>query len=65
MVEGLPWGASARIIVTPAPLHDDATLLDAIDAALARELGDAQRFCTNQEAFHMKLEAFERAAAQR
>jgi hypothetical protein len=65
MVEGLPWGASARIVVTHAPLHDDAVLLDAIDAALARELGDAQRFCTNQEAFHMKLEAFERAAAQR
>lgn len=64
MVEGLPWGASARTIVTEAPLADDAALLDAIDAALTRELRDARRFCTNQEAFHMKLEAFERAAVQ-
>jgi hypothetical protein len=64
MVEGLPWGASARIVVTDTPLREDAALLAAIDAALARELCDPRRFCTNQEAFHMKLDAFERAAAQ-
>jgi hypothetical protein len=64
MVEGLPWGASARIVVTDTPLDDDAALLATIDIALKTELCDPERFRTNQEAFHMKLDAFERAAAQ-
>jgi hypothetical protein len=61
MVEGLPWGASTRVVVVDVPLADDAALIDAVDAALARELARADRFLTNREAFHLKLDALQRA----
>jgi hypothetical protein len=58
MIEHLPCpGASARILSLDALPREREALLDALDAALARELADDTRFATRGENAHLRLEA--------
>jgi Protein of unknown function (DUF3025) len=56
MVEELPCpGASARAIALDVLPEDPELLLDALDAALSRELADATRFLAPAESMHLRL----------
>jgi hypothetical protein len=60
MVEGLPCpGACARPIALDALPRDPEALLDALDAALARELADAANFLAPADNAHLRLQSFE------
>jgi hypothetical protein len=64
LVAGLPCpGASARVIALDALSHDADAVLDALDAALAREFGQRERFLAVGESAHLRLQALERARA--